>query len=545
MKHLLLMRAVFEDLAAGRSRAGCRRAREAERVVGSQAAALASVAAFWGGDFAEATKYARRARSTALDVEDQALAAAAYGLASAGEVPPPGEDPITVAADILLDRFAEDPWWSGVQYLTVEAALMCAQLKSAARITTFASAPAAGWEDHSFATVMTVCAVRLAAFRGHLTDAAALMAAARRSASSGRLRELTEALDYMVLNHAATAPAIVSDDGFITAWPAPASDLLERGIVFLMAYGAQAAGDRVGAAHAIFRAGGDSSLSGCTLIDRALGLEVLLVAALTDGDQPAADAWLQELLDLDGGHICEPSVNRALARYALAAGDATTAETLCTRSIDDCHSQGRLLEAAESELLHAQISIAVSDVATASRRLRSLVERADRQGHGAVRRNAGATLATVNRRLPPIAGLGWAALSTREAEAASLILQGLSISEIATQMSLSVGTVRTHVSRVLCAFNVSTRVGLLASVGVVRFEDAQPSSATTPLTPRQMEVAALIAQDLSNLQISTALAVTPRTVEKHVSDILQRLDGTSRFDIAQFWWAEQNRDRPA
>lgn len=544
MKHLLLMQEVFEDVAAGRPRQGWHRARGKEQDLGSQAAALASVAAFWCGEFPQATSDATRARSTAIHLEDHALAAAASALASAGEASPCHDDPVRASTDIVLEHFADDAWWSGVQYLSVEAALMCAQLATAARITTFASGPASGWDGHPFGTVMTVCAVRLAAFRGYLGDAAELMAVARQAASSRRLEDLTEALDYMVLNHSSALPSTMTREGS-TFRARSVEDLLERGVVFLMAYGAQAAGNRSDAARAIFRAGGDSRLSGCTLIDRALGFELLLMAALADNDQTAADAWLHELLSLEGGGICRPSVDRALARYALSAGDYPTATVLCTRSIDDCRRQERAIEAAEGELLLAQVNIASSDVATATRRLRSLVEHADRQGHGAVRRSAGATLATVNRRLPPIAGLGWAALTPREAEVAHLIIQGLAVAEMATHMSLSVRTVRGYVSRILCAFNVSTRVGLLASVGPGPLEDLRVSRNTARLTPRQMEVVGLIAQDLSNIQISSRLGVAPRTVEKHISDILQRLDGTSRFDIARFWWSAQSGKQQA
>jgi DNA-binding NarL/FixJ family response regulator len=55
------------------------------------------------------------------------------------------------------------------------------------------------------------------------------------------------------------------------------------------------------------------------------------------------------------------------------------------------------------------------------------------------------------------------------------------------------------------------------------------------LTAREREVAALIAQGKSNREIAEALVVSERTVESHVTNILTKLDFTSRARIAA--WA--------
>jgi pimeloyl-ACP methyl ester carboxylesterase/DNA-binding CsgD family transcriptional regulator len=62
--------------------------------------------------------------------------------------------------------------------------------------------------------------------------------------------------------------------------------------------------------------------------------------------------------------------------------------------------------------------------------------------------------------------------------------------------------------------------------------DAVPSG----LTPRQMEVAALVAEGLTNRQIAQRLGIEDRSAEGHVERIRLRLGVTSRSQIAA-WWA--------
>jgi non-specific serine/threonine protein kinase len=67
----------------------------------------------------------------------------------------------------------------------------------------------------------------------------------------------------------------------------------------------------------------------------------------------------------------------------------------------------------------------------------------------------------------------------------------------------------------------------------------QPASTanndTTGLTRREREVAALIAQSKSNAEIAELLVVSKRTVETHITNILSKLNFSSRGQIAA--WA--------
>jgi pimeloyl-ACP methyl ester carboxylesterase/DNA-binding CsgD family transcriptional regulator len=61
------------------------------------------------------------------------------------------------------------------------------------------------------------------------------------------------------------------------------------------------------------------------------------------------------------------------------------------------------------------------------------------------------------------------------------------------------------------------------------------------LTPRQLQVAALVAEGLTNRQIASRLGIEERSAEGHVERIRQRLGVRSRAQIAS-WWAGARAD---
>jgi DNA-binding NarL/FixJ family response regulator len=60
----------------------------------------------------------------------------------------------------------------------------------------------------------------------------------------------------------------------------------------------------------------------------------------------------------------------------------------------------------------------------------------------------------------------------------------------------------------------------------------------SPLTPREREISALIAQGYSNKGIADELVISPATAARHVANILSKLGFTSRAQIAA--WAAGN-----
>lgn len=65
-------------------------------------------------------------------------------------------------------------------------------------------------------------------------------------------------------------------------------------------------------------------------------------------------------------------------------------------------------------------------------------------------------------------------------------------------------------------------------------------AAPTPLTRREMEVSALVAQGLTNRVISERLGISRHTVNTHVHRILRKLDLRSRAQLAAWMAGQRN-----
>jgi non-specific serine/threonine protein kinase len=74
----------------------------------------------------------------------------------------------------------------------------------------------------------------------------------------------------------------------------------------------------------------------------------------------------------------------------------------------------------------------------------------------------------------------------------------------------------------------------------MRLLRARPRRTRTMLTPREREVASRIARGLSNRQIADELVIALGTTERHVANILNKLDMRSRTQVAA-WVTRQER----
>jgi DNA-binding NarL/FixJ family response regulator len=70
----------------------------------------------------------------------------------------------------------------------------------------------------------------------------------------------------------------------------------------------------------------------------------------------------------------------------------------------------------------------------------------------------------------------------------------------------------------------------------------EPASPGPRLTGRELEVAGLIVEGLTNHSIAKRLSVAPRTAEAHVENIRRKLQVHSRAQIAA--WVTEHRLRP-
>lgn len=441
--------------------------------------------------------------------------------------------------DAGLGRFAG--------HLLVEGALAHARLDLAGSLSdwigpTLWSPLELDGAPHPFGVMAQLCRVRVLAFRGELAAADQALAAVTGSPGpdgpagpvNGPVAAVLAATGCLVRGNQA-APSDVRRRVAVVDEHAPEPvDHLTAGAQMLAAFGLIAIGDVVGAARRVLLAGGDETLSRLNVIDRALGLEMLLVLALDAGDLDAAATWADRLLPLAASPIADSTVARAQSRWALAEGRAADAVAWAERSVARAREVDRVIEYAEGSIVLNRARIAqrgggAGRVADAVRALEEMVAEAERRGHRSARRSAARELRPVGVRLRPLAGSGWAGLSAREAEVARHVVEGASNREVARRMHVSEHTVRAHVSRVLAAFGVATRAGLPAVAG-----DAAAGRADRPaLTARQVEVATLVAQGLSNRAIGERLGISARTVEKHVGDILVRWDLSGRTAVAR------------
>lgn len=97
-------------------------------------------------------------------------------------------------------------------------------------------------------------------------------------------------------------------------------------------------------------------------------------------------------------------------------------------------------------------------------------------------------------------------------------------------------------------FQIASRRGAQLSIsqaishvvgGKPKRSSARPPAEQSLLTPREEDVAELVAKGLLNKEIAEQLVISRRTAEAHVEHILVKLGFTSRSQIAAWWSAQQ------
>jgi DNA-binding NarL/FixJ family response regulator len=63
-------------------------------------------------------------------------------------------------------------------------------------------------------------------------------------------------------------------------------------------------------------------------------------------------------------------------------------------------------------------------------------------------------------------------------------------------------------------------------------DDARRDPPPSTITARQLAVAALVVRGLSNPEVARVLAISINTVKKHVRDLFERCEVTSRAELA-------------
>jgi len=168
---------------------------------------------------------------------------------------------------------------------------------------------------------------------------------------------------------------------------------------------------------------------------------------------------------------------------------------------------------------------------------------------------------TIDNRLAQYYGLaaaGWYAANTGHARAAAQLLGAADAAATQTGADIMGPLVPLLVqakalakeplgsSKFEAEFQAGHRLSRLAALRLALGESDQPEAATTAsgesaaLGKRELEVARLVAEGLSNKQIAARLFISDRTAATHVGNILNKLGFNSRAQVAT-WVASSNR----
>ena len=498
---------------------------------------LRAFAAFFAQDFDAATASATAARETAMDDESRVFALVATAWASAGAASPYEGDPHrdALAALPLLEEVDRDRR-AFIEYLLAEASLGCARLDLAAGVVA-ASAPTpsdfleAEGRPHPYLAMIWAMHARLLGFQGRVTEALAVIGGVATPPGSTEDLLVTATTCLLQGNNAKRQAVRAIADRLEQKLGEP-NDYISAGCYILVSFGLIATADISRAAAFVLKAGHTAGLEGLSIIDRALGLEMLVAAAVSEGDLGSAQAWRLRAAPLLDSPVAGSTVERLHSRVALLEGDAAAAAEWATRAVEHARSEGRAIEVAEGEIVLSRARIALSERGAASAGLEAMAALAASSGHLSAQKSAARELRAIGRRLRPTPGSGWQGLSNRERDVALLVAEGFGNQAIAAELHLSEHTVQAHVSRVLAAFGAASRLTVVAQLTPLlpRDPDAAPPP---PLTPRQQMVADRIASGCTNETIAAELGVSVKTVEKHVSEILRRWQVASRIGIAR------------
>ncbi|CAN5263857.1 hypothetical protein BH11ACT4_BH11ACT4_14030 [soil metagenome] len=296
---------------------------------------------------------------------------------------------------------------------------------------------------------------------------------------------------------------------------------VQVGSCLLVSWSFSAIGQVQRAAALLLATAGGPGLSRIKTWDRAFGYELLITAALQRHDLAAARGWAERAAPLARFDVAAAAVQRGLSRVAAAAGDPSEALDRATVSAAHDSASGARIEELHSHLLIAGALAASGSHREAIENLGATARAAERLGAASVRHRASRQLRLLTDRRG-----GWESLTDREREIAGLVAEGHSNRAIASTLFISDRTVQSHVSRTLRALGATSRSGIPALVGPT------PSGSPPELTPRQQEVARLVAIGRSNDAIAAELGISAKTVEKHLAGIFERWGVSSRTTVA-------------
>lgn len=506
--------------------------------------ALLSYARFTTADFVGCRRDAAEAvdASSGADRTTRLLVLGAAGLALGSDR---SSDSVLegcfAEADALVDVGGDlEPalaWLVG--YLLVEGAVVNVLIHAARRFADAFAEEIAATPSRLYRTLVDGVLARLLLNEGRVAEAETAARTMFERAGSGPTELYAEAVQCLIAgNRAEQAATRTLARRVRQAIPEP-TGAFQTTCYLLVGYGLAALADDHGAA-ALARSASGNDFSGLSVQDRALAIELLVSSAFLDRDIVESERLIGFIAADVDRRVPGPAILRMQCKLELLRGRPADALALARMATTRALADGRMLEAGIGEILATRALIAMSDRSQAVRELSALAEQADRVGHTAATRSAARELKAIGRRLAPVAGSGWDGLSPREREVALLSAEGNSTAEIASILQLSSRTVDAHVTRVLAAFGIVSRRQLPSRLPATLPLTAVPVP-TVRLTPRQRDLTELVADGLSNDEIGTALGISRKTVEKHLSAVFHAWGVRSRVAVARIVLANRVR----
>jgi DNA-binding CsgD family transcriptional regulator len=111
-----------------------------------------------------------------------------------------------------------------------------------------------------------------------------------------------------------------------------------------------------------------------------------------------------------------------------------------------------------------------------------------------------------------------------------VVARGLTNMQVALLLSMSPRTVESHLSRIYAKLQVRSRYELARLFGSLG-RPGENATALAALSPRELEVIALVGTGMTNRQAARLLFVSPKTVEFHLARVFAKLEVSSREQL--------------
>jgi DNA-binding NarL/FixJ family response regulator len=233
------------------------------------------------------------------------------------------------------------------------------------------------------------------------------------------------------------------------------------------------------------------------------------------GSREQAERVLEDAKEHTGRFVALHEPQRLIAKSWLAAakGGERPAVELARTAADLAHKSGQY--AAEAEALHHAARFGDRTVAS---RLAALVKRVD-----------GPVVPIYARHAAAVASCDASALdeTSAEFEAAGLILSAADSAAQAAPLHERAGQRRKRAESAARALRLAVQCGGATTLAI------RSAAKPLPVTSREREIVALVAEGMSNREIAERLTVSVRTVENHLYRACTKLDVTDRDELAK------------